>query len=305
MSKLVSVAICTYNGEKYIDEQITSVLAQKGVDLEVIVCDDQSTDSTWARLESWPHKDSRVSVQRNPQRLGYSKNFAQTIALCRGEFIAPCDQDDIWLPDKLARLVSAIDAHLMSYCDSLLVDEHGHSLNKKVSDRLGMYQGTGVIPLCFWNSISGHAMLFHRSLITLALPLPEGCFHDWWLAAVAASYGSINFVPEALVHYRQHANSQTDIIRKRKSRSNSWRLYDQRAKWLNSLARLPGPDQKYCIALTELWDDRKTQWFCPALFKLLMSKSTQLMLLNRHESALRFAFKQFLGQRWRQRAQDD
>lgn len=299
---LVSVALCTYNGARFIDEQLASVLAQRGVELELVVCDDESSDDTWDRLQAWAAKEPRLRLWRNPQRLGFAANFAQAISHCRGEFIAPCDQDDVWRPDKLSRLLSAMGEHLLCYCDSELVDEQGHSLNQRVSDRTGMYSGRGVLPLCFWNSVSGHAMLFRHRLLAQAWPFPAGCFHDWWLAAAAASQGSVAYVAEPLVAYRQHSRSQTDIAQRRGARRDSWKLYQQRARWLQALAGLPGPDQVWCQRLSRLWDARARQWFCPALVRLLASRRGELMRLNRREGFGRFALKQFLGQRWRAQA---
>lgn len=296
---LVSVALCTYNGERFLDEQIESVLQQQGVTLELVVGDDASTDGTWQRLQAWAARDPRIHLHRHDTRLGYAPNFAHTLARCRGEFIAPCDQDDRWRPDKLARLLATLDGHLLNYCDSELIDEQGQPLGQRVSDRTGMYSGSGIVPLCFWNSISGHAMLFRRDLLRLAWPFPDDAFHDWWLAVVAANAGSVGYLPEPLVAYRQHGGNLTDMAQRRRAARDSWHLYRRRARWLQALARLPGPDQDYCRRLAQLWQAREHQWFCADLRRHLASRAADLMRLNRRERFGRFALKQFVGQRWR------
>ncbi len=300
--RLVSVALCTYNGGRYIDEQIASVLAQRDVNLEVVVCDDGSTDDTCARVQAWAERDARLRLRRNARRLGFSANFAQAMVHCRGEFIAPCDQDDRWHADKLALLLGHIGEASLCYCDSALVDEQGRPLGQRLSDRTGMYSGRGVLPLCFWNSVSGHAMLFRRALLDKAWPFPADGFHDWWLAAAAASQDGVRYLAQPLVDYRQHERSQTDVAQRRAGARDSWRIYERRARWLHALARLPGADQAYCRRLGELWSARARQWFCPALCRHLADRSDELMRLNRRERFARFALKQFFGQRWRRRS---
>lgn len=296
---LVSVALCTYNGERFLQEQVRSVLQQQDVTLELVVCDDGSSDRTWEIVGEWAARDPRVRPFRHDRRLGLSANFAQAMSLCRGEFISPCDQDDIWLPRKLSRLLETIGDQALNYCDSELVDEQGTPLGLRLSDRFNMYQGRGVLPLCFWNSVSGHAMLFRRELLESALPFPVEGYHDWWLACVAASVGRVGYLPEPLVRYRQHGRSVTDVARRRAAPRDSWGLYRSRSRWLRQLAEIPGPDRPYLRQLAELWAARERQWFCPALCLHLARHASEVMRLNKREGFARFAFKQFLGQRWR------
>ena len=299
---LVSVALCTCDGERFLDEQLASVLAQQDVNLEVVVCDDASNDRTWTLVLGWAERDARIRPYRHEVRLGLSANFARAMSLCRGEFIAPCDQDDIWHPRKLSRLLETIGDQALNYCDSELVDETGATLGQRISDRVRMYRGRGLLPLCFWNSVSGHAMVFRRELLEAALPFPEQAYHDWWLACVAAGAGGVGYLPEPLVRYRQHGRSVTDVAQRRAGPRDSWALYRTRARWLRQLAELPGADQPYLRRLAELWAAREHQWFSPALCLHLARRTSELMRLNRREGFARFAFKQFLGQRWRKTA---
>lgn len=105
---MISIAMATYNGEKYLREQLDSILVQTISDFELIICDDCSNDSTRKILSEYAKKDSRIKVIFNEQNLGFVKNFEKTISFCNGEYIAFSDQDDIWLPNHLEVLLSEI-----------------------------------------------------------------------------------------------------------------------------------------------------------------------------------------------------
>lgn len=298
----VSVAMCTCNGERYLDAQIASVLAQRGVQVDLVISDDASTDGTWPMLQAWAGRSAAIRLLRNERRLGLHANLAGALAHCQADWIAPCDQDDIWQPDKLARLCAAMaGGHLLAYADSALVDAGGASLGLRLSDRFGMYSGSGVLPLCFWNSVSGHAMLFHRRLLDTALPFPAGFLPDWWLAICAANAGSIAYVDATLVDYRQHAASQTDVAQRRRAPRDSWRIHEERRARLQAMASLPGPDQAYLQQLSQLWEQRGQARWCWALVRLMARRRHQLLQLKRRGGFLRFALQMLAGQRWRPR----
>ncbi len=99
---LVSIAMTTYNGEKYLSAQLDSILNQTYKNLEIIICDDCSTDDTRQILTNYSKKDSRIKLFFNDKNLGYSKNFQKAISLCTGNFISLSDQDDIWIPEKIS-----------------------------------------------------------------------------------------------------------------------------------------------------------------------------------------------------------
>ena len=102
----ISIAMTTYNGEKYLAEQLDSILSQTHTDWELIICDDCSTDSTWQILQEYAQKDSRIKIYKNEQNLGFKKNFEKAIGLCTGDYIALSDQDDVWFPEHLSLLYS-------------------------------------------------------------------------------------------------------------------------------------------------------------------------------------------------------
>ena len=211
-------------------------------------------------------RDPRISLHFNEHNLGFLLNFQKAFSLTRGEFIAPCDQDDWWHPDKLRGLHAAIGNRALAYCDSLLVDSAGGSMGRRVSGVILMYQGTDPAAFVFGNCVSGHALLARRTLVERAMLFPEGCFHDWWLAFAAVSTEGLIYVPETWVHYRQHAEAQTDLSgRAKRERKNPprWLELNHRRAWIAVLAQFPSPHQRYFKALLGAWDQWDTELGLP------------------------------------------
>ena len=296
---LISVALATYNGARHLPAQLASLRTQTWAKLEIVAIDDASSDGSWALLQQAAQLDARLSIQRNERNLGSAATFERAMSLCRGDYIAPCDQDDVWHDDKLHTLFAAIGGHTLAYADSALIDEHGKPLGLCLSDRFGMTQGSDPLAFAFWNCVSGHAMLFRRELLSAALPLRGGRFHDWWLAFVAASIGSIVYVPRPLVDYRQHDQTQTDVALRRRQPKNSAAKYAEREQWLATLAQFSSPHQPLFQRMHRLWQQRGRAWFWPAWWRFVRAHAARLLVVNRRESSLRFAAKQFFGMRWR------
>src|SRR6185503_10566774 len=106
-SPLVSVVMCTYNGEKFLREQIDSILAQTWLNIELVIVDDVSSDNTVKIIEDFSRKDKRIRYVVNPVNVGYNKNFEKAFGLAQGNYIAPSDQDDIWDPKKIEIMMNA------------------------------------------------------------------------------------------------------------------------------------------------------------------------------------------------------
>ena len=139
---LVSVAMTTYNGEAFLKQQLDSLLAQDYAHLEIVICDDCSTDNTWAILKDYAANHAGIRVFRNDSQLGFNDNFLQCFARCRGDLISPCDQDDIWNPRKTSRLVDAMVGEEIVYCDSTFIDQGGQLLVGAMSTMSKMYSGS-------------------------------------------------------------------------------------------------------------------------------------------------------------------
>lgn len=203
----VSVVMCTYNGAQFIDEQVASVLGQTYPLLELIIQDDGSTDGTWEKLEQWAAQSPLVKLYRNPQNLGYNRNFEKAIPLAKGELISLADQDDIWLPEKVARCVAAFTSEEIILVHNRSVRLENGQLDYKKAALQHHFSGNDTRRLLFFNQIMGHDMMFRAKLVPFIVPVPAGMSYDWWIAVVATCVGSVVSVGEYLVHHRIHGNN--------------------------------------------------------------------------------------------------
>ena len=306
----ISIALCTYNGERFLEQQLDSLLAQDHQPLELVACDDGSTDGTWAILQRYAPRFGRAQLLRNASNLGVHANFQQALLACQGEWIAPCDQDDIWEPHKLSRLLAEAGDALLVYGDSTLIDAQGQRLGERVSDRLPMIAGSHPLAFVFGNCVSGHAALLRRALVERATPIPTGLYYDEWLAFVASSLGTIRYVDEPLVQFRQHGGNLTQFTAKASGRRKSpLEAYAIKTPKLVALAGFPGPERAVLSRLLRLWRERETQWLSPSLMGLMFAHHVELRLIaprSTRLSAWRFALKHLWGLRakmlmWRAR----
>ena len=203
----ISVAMSVYNGGRFLREQLDSILAQRGVELELVAVDDASQDDSVAILREYTRRDRRVQVHVNAANLGPTRSFERAMTLCRGEYLAPSDQDDRWHPDKLATLLAALGDADLAYCDSEYIDDAGRLDGRRVSQQRLMMAGHRPLAFVFANSVSGHAALLRRSLFEEARPLPPELYHDWVLAMLAAARGGIVYVDHPLVQFRRHPHA--------------------------------------------------------------------------------------------------
>ena len=216
----ISIILCSYNGEKYISEQIDSILNQTFKNFELVICDDQSTDNTMRIVKSYANKDPRIKWHINENNLGYIKNFEKGISLAKGENIALSDQDDIWSFDKIEKLYNNIKNNVLIYCDSQFVNSNLEPTNKKMSSSGVMISTNNPLNLCLMNSVSSHALLFKKELTEKLLPFPELVPHDWWIAFVASFNGGVTYYNETLVKYRIHDKNTLVLNKNRKSKEN-------------------------------------------------------------------------------------
>ncbi len=196
-----------YQGEKYLAIQLESLLAQDYQNIEIICVDDASTDSTQAILQRYASKDHRMQIIQNLENLGYRKSFEKGILLAKGELIALSDQDDYWIPTKISRLMNTIGGASMVYADSALVDDGGNLIGQKMSDIKRQIAYKNPLMYTFGAWAPGHGMLFKRELLEFALPFVEFVTHDYLIGFAATCTNGIVYLPETLVHYRQHANN--------------------------------------------------------------------------------------------------
>lgn len=214
---LISIVMATYNGARYIREQLDSILAQTYPNFEIVVIDDNSTDRTFEILEEYA-KNQKVRIFRNPENLGVTVNFEKAMRLADGELIALSDQDDIWMHDKLAALVGHLGNCTLTYANSTLIEADGTPTGKTLQQQLKIRPIEGKQDRAFYfsNCIPGHAMLFKKTLLDYALPLPKHSMYDQWLAFVSARLNGIAYLNRPLVQYRQHPQSVVNAPRQLK-----------------------------------------------------------------------------------------
>jgi glycosyltransferase involved in cell wall biosynthesis len=231
---LVSVVLCCYNGAKHLAEQVESILNQTYKNIELIIADDASTDNTAEiarRFES--HHNVKVIVRE--KNLGLSANFYDAAMKSKGDFIAFSDQDDIWLPGKIETLLGNIGKYPLVYSDSLLVNESGKSLDKKLSDLRNMYSGDDSRGYIFYTCVWGHGMLVKKKLLLDARPFPPGIHHDVWLAFIAFSNGGIKYHDEVLTLYRQHSGSTSKTLAEKmpsRKKEKRYRDFLKQLEWI-------------------------------------------------------------------------
>jgi hypothetical protein len=214
-----AIVLSTYNGGTYVAEQIESIRAQTARNWHLYVRDDGSADDTRAQLARIASGDPRiVVVSEGSGNLGAPTSFGTLLshAFARGEaYVFLSDQDDVWLPDKAARMLRAAIEHesrdgahvpLLVHSDLRVVSTDLEVTHPSYFElqQLDPHEDTRPPRLLFRNAVTGCATLVNRALLQRALPFPRVAMHDWWLAQCAALFGNIAFVPEPTVLYRQH-----------------------------------------------------------------------------------------------------
>lgn len=220
----VAIVLATWNGGQFLPDQLRSIQRQTFTDWQLWVRDDGSDDATCELLQSFAAADSRMHIVRDDLgRLGCPRNFGELLRHVSGnqpEYVFLADQDDVWLPHKLARLLAVaqaaeretgLDRPLLVHSDVTVVDANLKPVHASLVRHLGVRPQTPqpLRTLLVQNFVTGCATVINRALLELVLPFPDTVvLHDWWLAQCAAAVGELRFVPEPLVMYRQHASNQ-------------------------------------------------------------------------------------------------
>jgi glycosyltransferase involved in cell wall biosynthesis len=222
-SNKISIAMCTYNGERYLREQLGSIASQTTLPAELILCDDGSVDSTLKIAEDFASTSSfKVKIHRNPKNLGITKNFEQAICLCSGDFIALCDQDDVWYPQKLANLSAFLSANPSAsgvFSNADLIDENSLRLAKTLWSAFDFapkfqhqfMQGDPISVLLKRGVVTGAAFMIRADLRAAFLPIPASWLHDDWITWMLVLKSRLMFTAEHLFGYRIHSSQQAGV----------------------------------------------------------------------------------------------
>lgn len=216
--KQVDIALATFNGEKYIREQIESIQKQTYSNWRLLISDDCSTDSTIAIIKELMQNDRRINIVNESRQGGVIKNFNKALMHTTAEYVLLCDQDDIWPSERLSKLVSEIsriegdkvNSEIMIFTDLCLIDEKNNTISdsfykvNKINPRNNLQRNK-----LFWNSsVYGCSVIMNRKLLNVSLPIPEFAhMHDQWLALNASRSGGLYYLEYPSVLYRQHTGN--------------------------------------------------------------------------------------------------
>jgi glycosyltransferase involved in cell wall biosynthesis len=209
----LSILLATHNGACWLPALLGSLAVQTLTPARIVILDDASTDGTWDLVRDIRLPGVQVFSEHQEANAGVLPTFGRLLSMVETEYFALCDQDDVWLPDKLeksVRLLQASGADL-AYTDLRVVDEDLHELAPSMWRMSGIAPATGhpVIPLIIKNSVTGCTVIGRTAMLKRALPLPPGIpMHDWWLGLVAACGNGVVPLHEATILYRQHQHNE-------------------------------------------------------------------------------------------------
>jgi glycosyltransferase involved in cell wall biosynthesis len=260
--KTVGVVIATYNGEKFLNEQLQSIINQTKRPEKIIIVDDCSTDGTRDIIKEKAKLFPDLFIyMENEQNLGAKKTFINGIGACPTDYIALCDQDDIWMPDKISELFALLEKNedaKLCFHDLALIDEQGSFRGKNFWEAAPVNEPLPVTGnaarkrlAAFSNPVPGCTMFFSSELKEFILPMPVSKWigHDWWISAIAFFFAKPVYVSKPLAFYRLHENQTAGIgtvLNKKKNSKNRITLYD---KIIREIKRMIN-SQKSCILKT-------------------------------------------------------
>lgn len=232
MEENIDILVATYNGEKYLKEQLDSLINQTYKNIRILISDDCSNDKTRDILNEYKKKDKRIILYLHDKNFGnYIKNFEFLLTKVKSKYFALCDQDDVWLNDKIEKTYKKLieDNADLAYTDLCIVDENLNVVNSSMWDYLKIRKK---IKYNDWrteylyNCVTGCTLLARSKFIQKLLPLPkksEYMVHDYWIALYVSLHGKITYLNESTILYRQHGNNLVGAGKK----STKFKKFDQ------------------------------------------------------------------------------
>lgn len=207
--KKISVAMATYNGEKYVKEQIETILKNLKDNDELIISDDGSSDMTVEIIKSF--NDKKIKLIDGPQK-GLKKNFENAINNTTGDYIFLSDQDDIWMDDKVDKVMECFNSnnYILIQHDAIVVDENDNVIFDSFAEHRKVK--TGILKNLIKNSYHGCCIAFRKELKDEILPIPDNIYlHDEWIGLVGELNGKTYFLNEKLMKYRRHSENNSSF----------------------------------------------------------------------------------------------
>ena len=272
--QLVSIIMCTYNGSKFVVQQMESLCNQTYSALEIIISDDCSSDGTFNILQQYAEKDSRIQLFRNERNVGYIGNFSNACKYASGFFIAISDQDDVWHAEKISLMMKSwIPGAPLMYCNSVRFTDEvpwEATANKKYR----RFKGTDSRKLAIFNTISGHASMYTKSFIESILPFPGKLSYDWYAGVVAACNGGVGYVDKILVFQRVHGSNVTVggmyDHNVKESRPQFKQLVLNHLQQFAVVPGMPDNQKRFYVKLLRLWSEAISKKFSWPLFFFIM-----------------------------------
>jgi glycosyltransferase involved in cell wall biosynthesis len=241
MSKKYSIALCTYNGEKYISEQLDSLLNQTIMPTQIVICDDNSLDNTLEIADGFRKKHTNIKWQiiHNKTQLGVIKNFEQAIRLCTEDIVFLCDQDDVWCSNKseiILKHFSVFNDDVV-FSNAYLINESSVCLNtylfdvvcfRKKQKKFFNRDFKTMYMFLEKNYATGATMAFRKHVVEKYMPFPIGGYfiHDYWIAVLSACTGHLGFIDYPTTYYRLHRSQLIGLPTEKKTNSVKYNKFD-------------------------------------------------------------------------------
>ncbi len=239
MNETIDILMATYNGERYLKEQLDSILKQTYKKFNLIISDDASTDNTIKILKQYEQKDKRIKVFYNKKNKGFLKNFEFLCQQARTNLCMFCDQDDVWKSNKIEKLYNFMKKTnaVLSFCDMEITNQNLETINPsfhqyiKKEKRCEKYNNFDLLKL--ENVISGCSILVKKDIIKKSIPFPKEIFvYDWWISLIATQHGQITYLNEPLQYYRQHDSNSIGAFE-----NNEYKTFEEYRKELIDFKR--------------------------------------------------------------------
>lgn len=231
---MISVCIATYNGARYIGEQLASILKQLSAEDEVVVSDDGSTDGTIDIVRSL--NDRRIRIVDGPRRHSPTLNFEWALRNAKGEYVFLADQDDVWLEGKVRRCVEELQKCDCVVSDARVTDSCLNTTSESLFQLMHVRRGR-LSNLLWRNGYTGCCMAFKREVLSKALPFPTDIpMHDIWIGNVAAFCGRLRFIDDRLLLFRRH--DATASCNGKGSNYSLWQKLSFRLHTLKNIVKL-------------------------------------------------------------------
>ncbi len=218
---MISVCMTTCNGEKYLKRQLDTILSQLGTEDELIISDDSSSDRTIEIIKSY--SDSRIKLLENGNFGSPVFNMENALKRAQGDYVFLADQDDVWLPGRVQKVVEKLQHYDLVVCNAFIVDRD----EKILHDSYFAWKGSapGFLKNLKKNSFIGCSMAFNRKITDTVLPFPKRIsMHDVWIGLMAECMGKVLFFDERLMYYRRHDDNFTASVHKADDRLSDFSL---------------------------------------------------------------------------------